>query len=96
MLTRLFGHYGFSPKIRMELASTEAIKQAVAAGLGLSVLSRHTLAGEKNRLAILDVQRFPLERLWHIAHRHGRRLNVIAEAFLTHCRAFEASQIDDP
>ncbi len=93
VLTRLFGHYGLTPQIRMELASTEAIKQAVAAGLGLSVLSRHTLIGEENRLAILDVQRFPLERLWHIAHRHGRRLNVIAEAFLAHCRTFETAKL---
>ena len=91
-----FARHGFTPRIRMELASTEAIKQAVAAGLGVSVLSEHTLAGEEHRIAKLKVGRFPLQRMWYIAHRKGKRLNVVSEAFLNHCRQFRVERLDGP
>ena len=68
----------------MELGSNEAIKHAIAAGLGLSVLSRHTLSmeGAQGPLSILDVKGFPLSWQWHIAHNKGKHLSVIAETFL--------------
>ncbi len=63
--------------------SNEAIKQAVQAGLGLGVLSIHTLEAELKlkRLAILDVVGFPIMRHWYIVHRHGKRFSAIAQAF---------------
>jgi DNA-binding transcriptional LysR family regulator len=72
-------------KIRMELGSNEAIKHAIDAGLGISVLSRHTLAmvGEDGRLAILDVKGFPIPWLWCVGFNKGKRLSVIAKAFLS-------------
>jgi DNA-binding transcriptional LysR family regulator len=96
VLTEHFTRYRFTPRIHMELASTEAIKQAVAAGLGVSVLSEHTLDGEEHRLAKLNVKRFPLQRMWYIAHRKGKRLNVVSEAFLNHCRQFRVERLDGP
>lgn len=79
-----FDQHGIKLKIRMELGSNEAIKQAIDAGLGISVLSRHTLAleGEDGRLAILDVKGFPLSWHWYVGHPKGRRLSVIAKTFL--------------
>lgn len=70
--------------IRMELGSNEAIKHAIDAGLGISVLSRHALAleGEDGRLAILDVNGFPLSWHWHVGHNKGKHLSVIAKTFL--------------
>jgi len=70
--------------IRMELGSNEAIKHAIDAGLGLSVLSRHTLSleGTQGPLSVLDVKGFPLSWQWHIGHNKGKHLSVIAEAFL--------------
>ena len=70
--------------IRMELGSNEAIKHAIDAGLGLSVLSRHTLSleGVQGPLSVLDVKGFPLSWQWYIGHNKGKHLSVIAEAFL--------------
>jgi DNA-binding transcriptional LysR family regulator len=79
-----FAERGIKLKIRMELGSNEAIKQAIDAGLGISVLSRHTLAleGENGRLKILDVNGFPISWQWSVGHNKGKRLSLIARAFL--------------
>lgn len=70
--------------IRMELGSNEAIKHAIDAGLGISVLSRHALAlvGIEGRLAVLDVDGFPLQWQWHVGHGKGKQLSIIAKTFL--------------
>jgi DNA-binding transcriptional LysR family regulator len=79
-----FNERGLPLKIRMELGSNEAIKQAVAGGLGIAVLSAHTLALEKigDELTVLDVQGFPIMRQWHVAHSKGKQLSVVANTFL--------------
>jgi DNA-binding transcriptional LysR family regulator len=83
---RFFSGTGFVPKTRMELASNEAIKHAVAAGLGVSVLSRHALDVEPHLdgLAILDVEGFPLADDWYVVYPRGRRLSTVARAFYDH------------
>jgi DNA-binding transcriptional LysR family regulator len=80
---RLFAAHGLIMKVRMELGSNEAIKQAVIGGLGIAVLSRHTLQLEfpGERLALLDVQGFPIERHWYLVYPEGKRLSVVAQAF---------------
>lgn len=72
--------------VRMTLGSNEAVKQAVAGGLGLAVLSRHTLTLDvaSGAFAILDVQGFPLIRQWFAVYPKGKRLSVVAQAFLTY------------
>ncbi len=79
-----FDAHKFTPNVKMELGSSEAIKQAVMGGLGLSILSHHTLGLELSagKLAILDVEGFPILRHWHIVHPEGKRLSVVAKAFL--------------
>ena len=79
-----FKDRGLPIKVRMELGSNEAIKQAVAGGLGLAVLSAHTLALEKSvaELAVLDVEGFPIMRQWQVAYSNGKQLSVVARAFL--------------
>jgi len=79
-----FAERGVSPTARMELGSNEAIKHAVAAGLGVAVLSRHTLPRDPSRdgLAVLDVRGFPLKRTWYFVYPAARRLPVVARAFL--------------
>lgn len=71
-----------SVKVRLELGSNEAIKQAIAGGLGLSVLSRHTLLTDNSDVTVLDVEGFPIERYWYIVYLAGKQLSVIAETFL--------------
>jgi DNA-binding transcriptional LysR family regulator len=67
----------------MEMSSNEAIKQGVEAGLGLGVVSLHTLAMELalKRLVVLDVAKFPIMRSWYIVYREGKRLSVVAQSF---------------
>lgn len=81
---RLFAEHGLTIKMRMELGSTEAIKQAIIGGLGVSVLSQHTLALDvpMQQLAILDVEGFPIQRDWYVAYPSGKQLSVVARTFL--------------
>lgn len=80
---RLFAEHGLKMKVRMELGSNEALKQAVIGGLGISVLSRHTLPSEpkEDALTLLDVQGFPIERHWYVVYPQGKQLSVVAQAF---------------
>ena len=67
----------------MEMASNETIKQAVQAGMGISLLSLHTIGLElkTRRLAVLDVQGLPIVRDWHVVHLAAKRLSPVAQAF---------------
>lgn len=69
--------------ITMEIKSTETIKQAVIAGMGISFLSAHTIGTELElgRLTVLDVVGFPVIRNWHIVHHKNKRLPPVAVAF---------------
>jgi DNA-binding transcriptional LysR family regulator len=69
--------------IAMEIKSTETIKQAVIAGMGISFLSAHTIGLElrTGSLAVLDVQGFPLVLDWYVVHRKAKRLPPVALAF---------------
>lgn len=84
-IERFFVQHGVQLTTGMEIASNEAIKQSVQAGLGLGLLSRDTLDNELalNKLVILDVEDFPIVRYWYVMHRKGKRLSPIAQAFKT-------------
>jgi DNA-binding transcriptional LysR family regulator len=49
----------------------------------LGILSLHTLSLEleTDRLTILDVRKFPIQRNWYVVHRKGKRLSAVAKAF---------------
>ena len=70
-------------RIAMEIRSTETIKQAVIAGMGVSFLSAHTISQElrAGALRVLDVQGFPLMLNWYVVHRRTKRLPPVAQAF---------------
>src|SRR5690606_33085767 len=69
--------------IAMEIRSTETIKQAVIAGMGLAFLSAHTISLElqAGSLAVLDVEDFPVMLNWYVVHRKHKRLPPVAQAF---------------
>jgi DNA-binding transcriptional LysR family regulator len=69
--------------VAMEIRSTETIKQAVIAGMGISFLSAHTISQEMKTgtLRVLDVQGFPLMLNWYVVHRRSKRLPPVAQAF---------------
>ncbi|MCE2680048.1 MAG: LysR family transcriptional regulator [Burkholderiales bacterium] len=81
-----FKLYGFNPNLRLELGSNEAIKEAVAGGLGIAVLSEHTLRPHlaTSAVAILPVENFPIESNWQIVHQKGKQLSPIATVFEQH------------
>jgi DNA-binding transcriptional LysR family regulator len=81
-----FAAHGFAPRVRLELGSNEAIKQAVAAGMGLAVLSRHALAAQASHdhLAVLEVEGFPVLSSWWTLYPRGKRLSPVATVFLQH------------
>jgi len=77
----LFEKHGVKVKVKLELGSNEAIKQAIAGGLGISVLSRHTLLTDTTEFSILDVQNFPIKRDWYMVYPAGKQLSIIAHTY---------------
>jgi DNA-binding transcriptional LysR family regulator len=94
---KLFERRGLAPKIRMELSTNEAIREAILAGLGVSILSRYTfgLEPEQTKLVCLDVEGFPLESHWHFVYPVGKYLSVAARAFMDFSRAEAKNLIQD-
>ncbi len=82
-MERFFSEHGMKLRTGMEVGSNEAIKQSVQAGLGLGLLSRATIEQELalKRLAVLDIEDFPIMRHWYVVHRKGKRLSAAADAF---------------
>ncbi|HJP07954.1 MAG: LysR family transcriptional regulator [Acidiferrobacteraceae bacterium] len=82
-MERFFSEQSFEYRKGMELTGNEAVKQGVEAGLGLAIVSAHTVEQELTlkRLVALKVQGLPIMRRWYIAHRRGKRLSVTAKAF---------------
>ncbi len=84
-IERFFTEHQVSFHTGIEMSSNEAIKQAVEAGLGLGIVSIHTLELEleTKRLQVLDVKGFPIQRHWYVIQRKGKRLSPVAQAFKT-------------
>ncbi len=82
-MERFFAERGMALSSSVEMNSNEAIKQSVEAGLGLGVVSIHTveLELEAGRLTTLNVQSFPIMRKWYVAHLKDKRLSPVARAF---------------
>jgi DNA-binding transcriptional LysR family regulator len=81
---RALQHAGVSVGTSMELGHTEAIKQAVMAGLGVAIVSRHAIAGEvaTRRLVALRLRGLRIRRHFHVIHHEARELGPGAQAFL--------------
>jgi DNA-binding transcriptional LysR family regulator len=82
-MERLFRDRGFTYQASMEMSSNETIKQAVMAGMGISLLSAHTVGLERKagKLIVLDVVGLPIVRDWYVIHLTSKRLSPIAAAF---------------
>ena len=83
---QFFKKMKFRPDVRLELGSNEAVKESVAGGLGLGVISRHALHGLKKEhgVSVIDVKDFPLPSAWHIVHPSSKKLSPLALAFKQH------------
>jgi len=88
-----FAGAGFAPRIAMSLGSNEAIKHAVAAGLGVAVISRLAVtppraAGDPSApaLAVLKVAGFPIRRRWSVVWRRDQPRSAAARRFVDYLR----------
>ena len=92
-----FDRNGIAPRIRMELSTNEAIKQAILAGLGVSILSRYTLGldTEQDQLAVLDVEGLPIDRPWQFVYLVGKQIPPAARAFMDFVRAEGKRLVED-
>ncbi len=77
----LFEENDVKVNVKLELGSNEAIKQAIAGGLGISVLSRHTLMPYAEDLTILDVEHFPIKRNWYMVYPNGKQLSIVGRTY---------------
>ncbi len=85
------------PKIRLELTSSEAVKQAVIAGLGFSMLSLVSIRSEllENDVKIIPVQGLPLKSEWRLVWLRQKKFSVVAKAYLEFIRKNKASIYKD-
>ncbi|WP_455379982.1 LysR family transcriptional regulator [Acidihalobacter prosperus] len=83
-IMRLFREHGIKLNVRMELGSNEAIKHGIVGGLGLSILSLHTLAleGASGKISVLDVESFPIMRKWYLVYPQDKQLSLAAQKFI--------------
>ncbi len=95
-IEEIFEKHGLRPCIRMELGSNETIKEAMIAGLGVSLLYRHSLGFDVDarRLVVLDVQGLPRDGHWHYIHSVATPLSFVAQTFVSFARK-EAKRIFD-
>jgi DNA-binding transcriptional LysR family regulator len=79
----VFGRQLSRLNIAMQIHSTETIKQAVVAGMGIAFLSAHTIGLDlkAGNLVVLDVQGFPAELHWYLVHNRSKRLPPVAAVF---------------
>ena len=72
-----------APRMAMQMSSNEAIKQAVMAGMGIALLSLHTLGLELEHklIAVPEVEGLPVMRRWHVVNNLAKTLSPAAEAF---------------
>lgn len=80
----------------MELGGADEIKHGVMAGLGLAVLSLHSLQLElaAHKLVVLDVEKFPLRRRWYAVHPKGKQLSLAAQTFLDYLQQEGEKEIE--
>jgi LysR family transcriptional regulator, low CO2-responsive transcriptional regulator len=88
-----FKRHRLRPAVRLELGSNEAIREAVAGGLGIAVLSRRALPAvlSEHGLVELRVEGFPLQAEWYVVYPRAKRLSPIAEIFRNHLLATDAT-----
>lgn len=93
----LFASHGLEPRVRMELSTNEAVKQAILAGLGVSILSRYTLGldSEQRQLRVLDVEGLPLKGHWYFVYPIGKRLSLPAGSLMEFVRAEAKRLVQD-
>ena len=86
---QFFDAHGFQPQIRLVLGSNEAVRESVAGGLGIGILSSHVLHGmsKTQGVKVLPVEGFPLPAAWYMVHHANKQLSPVATVFRQHALA---------
>jgi len=87
-MQQFFAQEAIKPKIKLELTTNEAIKQAVVADIGMSIVSLLSIKNEllQNELKIIPVKGLPLESTWKLIWLKKKNLSPVALAFLDYVR----------
>ncbi|MEY2700122.1 MAG: hypothetical protein RIQ52_877 [Pseudomonadota bacterium] len=95
---RFLAERGIHLSTSMEMNTNGAIKQGVEVGLGLGIVSIHTIERElaDGRLVVLDAESFPLVRQWFMVHRAGKRLSATGRAFESFVRSEAQRFVSSP
>ncbi|MFC7335508.1 LysR family transcriptional regulator [Rhodocista pekingensis] len=97
LMDGFFRSQGLTPRIAMTTSSNEMIKQAVMAGIGIALISRHTIQLELGigLLRELDIEGLPLMRAWYVVHRRSLPLLPVHSQFRQFMQERGQSIIDD-
>jgi len=88
--------HGHELNIRMTIESNEAIKHAVMSGLGVSILSSHTLSfGGRTGLSELQVEQLPIASTWHLARLRSKRVSIVAKTFMDYVNSQGRAELLD-
>ena len=79
----------------LQIESNEVIRMSVETGLGLAVISEHTLAQTNAQVAIINVRDFPLISHWYLVRHGDRRLPVAAYNFIEFMNAQLGDWVDE-
>jgi DNA-binding transcriptional LysR family regulator len=76
---------GISTHPAMELGTNEAVKQAIRAGIGLSIISKLSIGNEVtlNQISVLDMPDFPIATRWHVLYRKNKKLTPVTQNFIS-------------
>lgn len=87
-MQQFFAKEAISPKIKLELTTNEAIKQAVVADIGMSIVSLLSIKNElsQNELKIIPVKGLPLKSTWKLIWLKKKNLSPVALAFLNYVK----------
>lgn len=97
VMEQYFQEHKITVRKKMELTSNEAVKQAVIAGLGNSIMP---LIGLRNEIISGDVKiiptvGFPIKSNWHLIWLHGKKLSPVAQAYVTYIQKNKAAILED-
>jgi DNA-binding transcriptional LysR family regulator len=83
VMEAVFKQHLFTPQRIVTIGSNETVKQAVMAGMGVSLLSLHTLELElrTGEIGLLDIIGTPVMRNWHLVNMNAKLLSPAALAF---------------
>ena len=101
VMSRILEKNGYSVgklDVVAEMGSTEAVRQSIKAGVGVSILSRHAVEEDlKNGLLkAVAIRGVSFPRPFYLIQRKNRQVSPVCTAFLDHVRAGNSLEKEDP